>query len=385
MKKVLIFGSTGSVGKSALEVLGGDRKQFRVLGLCANSNTEILRQQIKEFKPLYVCVKDEAAAKKISKTLGKGIKLFTGDKGLEEFAQISSDISFMAISGISCLKPLLINIRYARRIALANKESLVTAGFLIFSAAEKFNTEILPVDSEINALFQLLAKRKAKGRGDDLRKVYLTASGGALLDYNKKDLNKVGVKEVLAHPTWKMGRRITVDCATLVNKAFEAIETHYFFDLSYEKIDIVLHKESIAHALVECKDNTLFACLYPPDMKMPISFALYHPKRAESSCEVNFKKGFSFSFSQINYSKYPLLSLVLKAAKRGDNSLVVLNACDEVAIDYFLKGKINFTDIDKAMKKLFKVYPQHKIKTIDDVFHWDDWARAKTKEYLDKL
>ncbi len=382
MKKVLIFGSTGSVGRNALNLLKGDKGKFKVIGLCANRDISTLSRQIKEFDPAYVCVRDEVQAKKMQPTLGRA-KLFKGEKGLEEFSTLRSDISLMAISGISCLKPLLINTEYTRRVALANKESLVTAGPLVFNRARKFNTEILSVDSEINALFQLLeVDPLSRKSANNLRKVYLTASGGSLAGYRRKDLANVGVKEVLAHPNWKMGRRITVDSSTLVNKGFEVIEAHYFFGLPYEKIDIVIHKESFIHALVEYEDNTLLACLYAPDMKKPISFAFSYPRRFNFNRKVNFKHRFSYTFSPVVYKDYPLLKIVLEAAKRKDNSLVILNACDEIAVDRFLRGKIKFTTIHKALEYIFKHYPRHKVKSVNDVFFWDDWSRVKTREYL---
>ncbi|MCK5393402.1 MAG: 1-deoxy-D-xylulose-5-phosphate reductoisomerase, partial [Candidatus Omnitrophica bacterium] len=355
-----------------------------------------LYKQIKEFSPKYVCVRDEKAAKAIKPDLEKVCKLFKGDKGLEEFSNLKSDISIMAISGISALKPLLVNIRYAKRIALANKESLVTAGKLIFNEARRFNTEIIPVDSEINALFQLVSINREDIKANNiLRKIYLTASGGALADYKKKDLDKVSVKQVLNHPTWKMGRRITVDSATLMNKGFEVIESHYFFNIPYDKINIVIHKESVVHALVEYKDDTFFSCMYSPDMRMPISFALYYPERFDSDKKKSViskgtsflknKNGFLCSFYPVNYSKYPILEIILQSAKKQDNSLIILNACDEIAIDYFLKKKIKFTDIHRVIKFMFNRYPAAKITDINDIFYWDNWGRIKTREYLNKL
>ncbi len=392
--KVLIFGSTGSIGKNALSVIREDKNKFKVIGLCANRDIDTLYRQIKEFRPLFVCVRDIDKAKSLKEKLGKSIKFFVGQQGLEDFASIKSDIAVMAITGISALKPLLITIANSKRIALANKEAIVTAGSIVFKRAKNFNTQILPVDSEINALFQLIKPsqsfglnqtRAKRGWRDDFRKVYLTASGGALAGYSKSKLAKVGVKKVLDHPTWKMGKRVTVDSATLVNKGFEVIETHYFFGLDYSQIGIVLHKESAIHALLECKDNTLFACLYPPDMKMPISYALYYPKRFDSKDEVNFKSSFSYNFKPLDYRDYPLLKIILQAGEKKDNSLVILNAVDEVAIDYFLRKKIKFIDIYKVMTYFSRNYKSSKIKRISDVFFWDNWAREKTKEYLNKL
>ncbi|MEI8350122.1 MAG: 1-deoxy-D-xylulose-5-phosphate reductoisomerase [Candidatus Omnitrophota bacterium] len=379
MKEIVIFGSTGSVGKNALDVIAQNPNGFKVKGLCVHRDTQSLRAQIKAFSPSHVCVVDEKEAEKLRGSLNGTITLFAGKTGLEEFSSVSSDISLMAIAGISCLKPLLINMKHTKRIALANKESVVTAGNFIFAQAKRNNTEIIPVDSEINALFQLCGPRH------DFGKVYLTASGGALFNYKKKDLHKVNVKTVLSHPTWKMGQRITVDSATLVNKGFEVIETHYFFNLPYERIGIMLHRESTIHALVECHDGMLFACLYPPDMRIPIAFALNYPTRWPIATDRGQVKNFSLSFAPLRYNDFPLLKIILEAARRKDNALIVLNACDEVAISYFLQKKIKFTDIYKVMEYIFQHYPKKTVERIEDVFWWDTWARQRTKEYLEKL
>ncbi|UCC95563.1 MAG: 1-deoxy-D-xylulose-5-phosphate reductoisomerase [Candidatus Omnitrophota bacterium] len=380
MKKVMIFGSTGSVGKSALDVLRAQRKQFKVHGLCAYRDIKTLSSQIEEFLPKYVCVVDEGQAQRLKERINTKVKILKGSPGLEEFSHLESDVSLMAISGISCLKPLFTNIQYTKRVALANKESIVAAGDFLFSHAKRHTTEIIPVDSEINALFQLF-----KMKDDHLHKVYLTASGGALSNCRKKSLKNIQAKDVLAHPTWRMGRRITVDSATLVNKGFEVVETHHFFDVPYENIDIILHRQSMIHALVEFKDKTLFACLYPPDMRIPISFALRYPLRVPHFQGIDFTKEFFLSFKPLNHAQYPLFQIVGEAAKRKDNALAILNACDEVAVDYFLKGKIKFTDLYRAMGYMFEHYPSKKIKSIEDVFYWDNWAREKIQQYLKTL
>jgi 1-deoxy-D-xylulose-5-phosphate reductoisomerase len=230
----------------------------------------------------------------------------------------------------------------------------------------------------------------------DVKKVYLTASGGALLDYRRKELKKVTVKEVLSHPTWQMGPRITVDSATLVNKGFEVIEAHRFFNLPIDEIDIIIHKESTIHALIESKDNVLFACLYLPDMRIPISFALNYPQRVPvahksifSFSEVSSKRGhrggFSLTFLPLKLNNFPLLKIILEAGKRKDNSLIIMNACDEVAIDYFLAKKIGFPQIYKVMEYMFTHYTAKKIHRVEDIFFWDSWARERTKMFLDKL
>lgn len=387
MKQVMVFGSSGSVGKNALRVIDSDRRNFKVQGLCVNSDIATVKDQIERFRPSYVCIRDEKEAAKLERILAtKRITVFKGESGLEEFARIPSDISVMAITGISCLRPLLANLRYTKRVALANKESVVTAGPLVFEAAKASGTQIIPVDSEINALYQLIGPGSERlSNNSSVRKVYLTASGGALAGYARRYLATVTPERVLRHPTWKMGPRITVDSSTLINKAFEVIETHYFFHLAYTDIDIILHKESFVHALIEFVDNTLSACMYTPDMKTPIAYALYYPERLSAEKDRNFSKPFCCSFSPLDTRKFPLMELVLKAAARADNGLVVLNACDEVLVEHFLAKKISFGDMYKVMKSISRRYLSQKINTIDDVFFWDLWARVKTKEYIEKL
>jgi len=380
MKKVLIFGSTGAIGRSTLDVIRRDRNNFKVIGVCVYRNIKLLKEQIDEFEPEYVCVVERNVGENLQ--IGKGRKLFLGEEGLREFSSVKADISVMAISGISSLNPLLTTIENAEMVALANKESLVVGGFLVKEQARKFNTKIIPIDSEISALFQLL---NLDGR-DGLEKVYLTASGGSLLHWEKKDIERAGVKDVLNHPVWKMGKRITVDSATLVNKGFEVVETNYFFDLDYRFIDIIIHKECLMHAMIKFKDNIFFACFYNPDMRIPISFALYYPDRRNSIEDFNFfSKPASLSFSPVDYEKFPLLKVILEAAKRGGNSLVVVNACDEVAVDYFLKEKINFYGIFKAVDYIFNLYEYKEVNSLEEIFFWDRWAREKTEEYLRKL
>lgn len=379
MKKVMIFGSTGSIGRSALGVIRRNRTNFKVLGLSTNQSINVICSQVKEFSPSCVCIADNEKALAVKPRLAKNVKIFAGESGLREFASIPSDISLMAISGINALKPLMINIEHAKRIALANKESIVTAGSLVLKKAKRFNTEIIPVDSEINAIFQLLKPNL------DFNKVYLTASGGPLLDYSASMLAKVSVKKVLSHPTWDMGKRITIDSATLLNKGFEVVESHHFFDLDYNDIDIVIHRESNVHALVEFNDSSLFACMYSPDMKIPISFALNYPKKMPVSSQKNFKNKFSLSFEPLELKKFPLLKIILEAARGKNSSLAVLNACDEVMVEYFLKNKIKFINMPKVMDHIFTHHKPCGIKTENDVFFWDRWAREKTKEYLNTL
>jgi 1-deoxy-D-xylulose-5-phosphate reductoisomerase len=380
MKKIVIFGSTGSIGKSALDVVRKNREEFKVIGLCANSDSKTLEQQVKEFAPDHVCLRDEAAAKDFGPRVNKKAKFFIGEQGLDDFCRIDCDISLMAISGLACLRPLVNNLGHAKRVALASKEAIVTAGSFVFKQAKKSRTQIIPVDSEINALFQLLG-----GKDEKASKVYLTASGGALFNHGASALRKVTVGEVLNHPTWSMGKRITVDSATLVNKAFEVVETHYFFNVPYKDIEVVIHRESLIHAMAEYADGSLLACLYPTDMRIPIAYAMHYPKRRAYLEGVGFKKPFNLTFRPMDEKRFPLFGLMLEAAKRSDNALTVMNAADETAVDYFVKGKIKFLNIHKALNWVFEHHPAKNISSMDDVFFWDKWAREKTKEYLDRI
>ncbi len=379
-KKVLVFGSTGSVGRSVLDLIEANQDFFQVIGLCSNRNLEVLTEQIKKFKPKYVCLRDQNSARQLNSEIKNQVKLFEGEVGLGRFSKIKSDISVMAISKIDCLRPLLVNIAYSKRIALANKEAVVAAAKFIFAKAKKHKTEIIPVDSEINAIFQLINQNNLKR--EDIDKVYLTASGGALIDYDKKSLSEVSVGQVLDHPTWEMGKRITVDSATLVNKGFEVVEAHEFFGVDYDKINILLHRQSLMHAMLKLKDKTCFSCIYPPTMKNPIAFSLFYPKRIDLSSDKEEDETRELSYSPICYQKFPLLKVIIEAAKRKDNSLIILNAADEVLVDYFLSQKIKFDCIEKVMKRIFETYPSCKVNLIKDVYFWDNWARIKVKEEL---
>ncbi|MCK4809966.1 MAG: 1-deoxy-D-xylulose-5-phosphate reductoisomerase [Candidatus Omnitrophica bacterium] len=384
MKKILVFGSTGSIGKGVLDILRRNKKDFSLYGLSAHKNIAMLERQVREFNPSYVCLTDERAADKLKNLLPPKIKLLRGETGLEEFSSLISDISVMGISGIAALKPLLINIKNTKRVALANKESMVIAGSLVKKQAKLNNTEILPVDSEINALYQTLACF----RKSFLEKIYLTASGGPLFHLRKaSQFKKIKAKDVLRHPTWNMGKRISVDSATLVNKGFEVIESHEFFDIDYKMIDVLIHRESQIHSLVELKDGVSFLCAYEPDMRVPIGYALYYPQRVPFLKDKGFRVGskkLGLTFLNVDYKKFPLMKLVVEAGKRKDNSIAVINAADEVAIEYFLKGKVNFLSISEVIKYMFDKCPPGKLQSLKDVLFWDNWAREKAKEYLEK-
>ncbi len=381
MKKVTVFGSTGSIGKSALEIIDTCRRDFSVQGLCAYGNDRLLFHQVRKYRPRYVCLVDEKKAAAFKKTLPPRTRFFSGLQGLDEFASIAADIAVMGISGLACLRPLIEAMKHSPRIALANKEALVCAAPLVKKQARRYNTELLPVDSEINALFQLFQVVPLKA----VKKICLTASGGALFDYNNKERRRATVRDVLAHPTWRMGKRITVDSATMVNKGFEVVEAHEFFELAYDRIDVIIHRQSMVHALIQAVDGISFCCVYAPDMKVPISHALYYPRRtADPAGKPLFRQaGTNYDFLPVNQKKFPLLRVVLKAAQRRDNSLVVFNASDETAIESFLKGRITFSALSDIIMHMMDHYKSAPMAGLKDILYWDSWARRTTKEYIE--
>ena len=382
MKRVLIFGSSGSIGRSTLEIIRKNKRDFKVIGLSVNKNIDMLYRQIKEFSPSYVCVVNERAAKRLKKKLLGKIKVLYGEEGLREFSSLPADISVMGIVGISSLMPFITSLKHSKRVALASKEVLVVAGDIVKREVKKNKAELIPVDSEINALFQLLGCIKR----EHLKKIYITASGGPLLDYSSSSLKRVTPSMVLTHPNWRMGKRITVDSATLVNKGFEVMESHHLFDLDYEMIDVVVHRQSYVHAFVETKDSMLFSCWYKPNMVIPLAFSLYYPQRSflGRGFDVSFSH-FNLSFKKVNYRKFPLFRIVLEAAKKGGNFPIAVNAADEIAVRFFLEKKIKFYDIYRAVEHIFSKTKKDKVSSLKGVYFWDKWARVKTEEFLNKL
>lgn len=379
MKSILLLGSTGSVGRNTLAVIAHYTRAFQVAGLCAYADSETLLQQIKIFRPRSVCVVHEAAAAVVRARIKKDIRFFSGKTGLSEFASQQADISVMAISGICALTPLMQCLRYSKTVALANKEAIVTAGDFVFARARQYRTRIIPVDSEINAFFQLLERCN-----QPVKKMILTASGGALLDYTKKQLAGITAQQVLRHPTWSMGKRITIDSATLVNKAFEAIETHKFFNIPYNAIEIVIHRESTIHAMIEMQDNTRFACLYPPDMRVPLAYALHYPQRVPSHLSTpHTGSAATLTYAPVRAKQFPLLQFILETAQKPASALVVANACDETAIEYFLQGKIRFIDIGHILRTVAGKHRACALRNLDDIWHWDAWARTRTKKIVE--
>jgi 1-deoxy-D-xylulose-5-phosphate reductoisomerase len=346
-KKIIILGSTGSIGKQTLEVVRKFPRDFEVLGLSGGKNWKLLKKQVEEFRPKFLATGDERAR---SKTKVKVLSL-------QQLATQKCDLIVSAISGVAGLAPTLAAIKQGRKVALANKESLVLAGDLLMREVKKSGAQILPIDSEHSGLWQLLGKVETKS----IQRVMLTASGGALRDYPLAKLKNVSPKKVLQHPTWQMGDKITLDCATMANKAFEIIEAHHLFGIPYEKIEAVIHPQSLVHAMVETVDGNIFAQLSNPDMRLPIQLALFESERKESLIQSLDLVGKNLEFRKIERKRYPLFYTILAAAKRGGLAPVVAAAASEAAGKRFLAGEISFLEIEKLTKRALGEVPRKSV------------------------
>jgi len=379
-KSLVILGSTGSIGRQALEIVRRFPEQFQVLGLGAGENLSLLKKQIEIFRPKLVSVKDPEKAEKLKKRIPLGIKVLSGEAGLMELAGLErAELVLVALVGAMGLRPLLRAIEAKKTIALANKEPMVMAGEIIKKRAEKNSVRLIPVDSEHCAIFQLLEK---KGR-EEIKKVILSASGGPFRKRSGKDLKEVSPQEALAHPTWKMGKKISIDSATLMNKALELIEARWFFDLKVSQLEVIIHPQSIVHSLVELKDGSVLAHLSRPDMRIPISYALFYPQRAELDFpRLNLAKVGKLEFEPVDFNRFPALLLGYNALKKGGTMPAVMNASNEVAVEAFLSGKIRFNRIVELVEKVMKEHKPILARSLEQVLQADAWARARTKELI---
>jgi len=339
MRRIAILGSTGSIGINSLDVVRKFPVKFKAVGLSTNSDIDTLFSQIEEFNPFFVCVKDQNKAKalklKLNSRRNKGLKIFTEEDGLLQMLEDSRiDRVVLAISGSAALPPLLKAIETGKSVALANKEALVMAGPIIMEMARKKNVKIMPIDSEQSAIWQCLDGQDK----DKLKNIYLTASGGPFRKLGKREFKNISVRQSLRHPRWKMGEKITIDSATLMNKGLEVLEAVYLFGTTPEKIKIVIHPESIIHSMVEYIDGVVFAQLSVTDMRIPIQFALSYPERLPGVAQdLDFYKLKQLNFEKPDFNKFPCLELAYRAAYEKGTSPCVLNAANEIAVDAFLK------------------------------------------------
>jgi len=383
MKRLTILGSTGSIGRNALDIVSSHRDLFRVAVLTAGNNIDLLEKQIKSFSPDVVAVADEGAARELRRTIGKklasSLKILSGEEGISQAAAYEgSDFVLSAIVGAAGLIPTLSAIRSGKTIGLANKEALVMAGRIVMGEAKRCGLKILPVDSEHSAIFQCIEGH----RRSDMRRIILTASGGPFFDRSIEDLGAVTPEEALRHPRWSMGKKITIDSATLMNKGFEVIEAHYLFGLPPERIDVVIHPQSIVHSVVEFNDRSCIAQLSVPDMKGPIAYALTYPQRlADIINGLSLHEVGTLTFKRPE-NNFPCLSYAYQALESGGTMPAVLNAANEVAVEAFLKGRIRFTDIPVIIKRTMDEHTLMSDAELDMVMEADRWARRNTEEVI---
>ncbi|GMR04904.1 MAG: 1-deoxy-D-xylulose-5-phosphate reductoisomerase [Thermodesulfobacteriota bacterium] len=374
-KKISILGSTGSIGRSTLDIVRSHPDRFEVVALAAGTNTDLLREQIEEFKPGYVSVLTEDGAKRISRELG--IEVGAGVEGAVRTATCEeADMVVSAISGAAGLVPTVAAVKAGKDIALANKETLVMAGPLIMDDVKKNGVRLMPVDSEHSAIFQALAGHNSR----DVKRIILTASGGPFLNMPAERLAEVTPEEALNHPRWSMGRKITIDSATLMNKGLEVIEAHWLFGVDADRISVCIHPQSIVHSMVEYKDGSIVAQLGSTDMKGPISYALSYPERIEPGAEPLGLDGLKLEFFEPEAGKFPCLALAYRALEKGGTAPTVLNAADEVAVEMFLNGAIGFTDIFKVIEEVFNGSEIRGADSIEDLLKADRRARRTAVE-----
>lgn len=378
-KKILILGSSGSIGVNTLEVVNKFPQYFEISALTVNSNIDVLYRQIDQFTPSTVVVRNREKAVELKKLIGGKCEILSGDEGLIEIAKRGEyDIMVSALVGFSGLAPTIEGIKQKKRIALANKETLVVAGELIIDLIKKYNAELIPIDSEHSAIFQCLVGEENKF----IDKLILTASGGPFLNLDKNKLKNVTVNEALDHPNWKMGSKVTIDSSTMMNKGLEVIEAHWLFRLPKDKIDVVVHPQSIIHSMVEFVDGSIKAQLSLPDMKLPIQYALTYPARLESSfTDTKLPKIHELTFFEPDYDKFECLKLAFEVMQAGGTAPCILNAANEVAVDKFLKGKINFTQIPDLIKNSLDKIENHRSPDVETIFDCD----RQTREFAGRM
>ncbi len=381
-RRLVLLGSTGSIGKSVLDIVSQHKEKFKIVGLGAGKNIKLLAEQIKKFKPRYVGVLYEELIDSLKDSLSfeQKVSFLWGEKGYEELASLEeADIVINAISGTAGLKPLVASLKKGKIVALANKESLVLAGKIVKEMCEEYKGEILPVDSEHNAIFQCLIGH----RGDEVSNLWLTASGGPFWDKDIDFLSKVTPEMALKHPNWEMGKKITVDSATLMNKALEIIEAYYLFGVELDSIKVIIHPQSIVHSLVEFIDGTFMAHMAVPDMKIPISFCLFYPKRLSLNIKpLDLYSIRNLEFYLPDHNKFPSIKLAKKVVKMGMSYPIVLNSANEVAVDMFLNKRITFLMIFELIERALEEHKPREVKDIEEVLEIDKVTRQKVMKWL---
>jgi len=373
VKSIAIIGCTGSIGTQTLDCVRN--LGIKVSSLSANSNIDLLEQQINEFSPEIVSVGTEALAIELKKRIGKKCEVFFGNEGNITAATVpSAELVVTSIVGVAGLLPTIEAIKKGKNIALANKETMVAAGAIVMKLAKENNVQIIPVDSEHSAIFQCLRS----GNKAELEKILLTASGGPFRGYTKEQLKDVTLAQALKHPNWSMGSKVTIDSATLMNKGLEVIEARWIFDVDVNKIEVVVHPQSVIHSMVEYVDGSVIAQLGSPDMRLPIQYAITYPERAKAEfSKLDFFKLSSLTFEKPDMETFRCLKLAFEALKAGGTMPAVMNAANETAVNLLLKGKIQFHQISDIVEDIMLKHNVNISPSIDDIIDVDMWARKK--------
>ncbi|MFH0836013.1 MAG: 1-deoxy-D-xylulose-5-phosphate reductoisomerase [Candidatus Micrarchaeota archaeon] len=381
MKHLSILGSTGSIGTQTLDVVRQYPNEFKVEAIASNSNLEVMEQQLLEFKPGVVCIFDEDKADKFRQMVGGETEVLSGMDGLKYCCTTDKvDTVITAVVGAVGLEPTLTSIEAGKNVAVANKETLVAGGDLVMPAVEKHGVTLMPIDSEHSAIFQCLNGEDRKA----VEKIIITASGGTFRDWKKEDLTDVTPEQALKHPNWAMGGKITIDSATLMNKALEVIEAHHLYSMPYEKIQAVIHPQSIIHSLVEFADSSIMAQVGIPDMRLPIQYALSYPKRLPNSTlkRLDMTKCKDLTFREIDEGFYPCFKIGINAGKAGGTLPAVMNASNEVAVFAFLEKKIRYLQIPELVAAVVKAHTKESSPSLREILAADKWAREKTNALI---
>jgi len=378
MKNVVLLGSTGSIGTSTVKVAEDLPDQIRLIGLAAGGNSELLLEQTRKHKPAVISIASPAKAGELQNALGTSTHVFSGNEGLLKLATLpEADIVLIAIVGTAGLQPALAAIRAGKDIAVASKEILVMAGEIVMNEARKYGVKVLAVDSEHSAIFQCLDGKPSSS----VRQLLLTASGGPFRDktlWPKEKFSEITVERALKHPSWVMGRKITIDSATLFNKGLEMIEARWLFDIEMARVGVVVHPQSIVHSMVEFVDGSLLAQLSTPDMCLPIQYALTYPERAASErVQTNFPKIGTLTFEEPDVERFPAIVLARRAGEIGGTLPAVLNAANEVAVEAFVNRKINFPQITETVRRTMEAHKIVAQPTLEQILQADTWARVE--------
>ena len=383
MKKLSILGSTGSIGTQTLDVVRQHPESFEVVALVANSNIQLLEEQIREFKPLFAGVTDLDKYEELKGRVDSSIHLVGGEEALIGAATLSeATMVVTAVVGAVGIRPTVAAIRAGKTIGLANKETLVAGGELIMPLAKEHGVEILPIDSEHSAIFQCLEGQDR----NNVEGLVITASGGPLRKWSKEDLIKAMPEDCLKHPTWSMGSKITIDSSTLFNKGLEVIEAHWLFDMDYDAIDVAVHPQSIVHSMIRMKDGALLAQMGTPDMREPIQYVLTYPNRLPLKAKhLEFKELLTLTFEEPRWDDFPALRLAYTVGREGNFYPAIFNAANEIAVYAFLRKEIPFLAIYETVQRTLGAYKERADVTLDNLFQVDQWAREKAQEILKEM